>query len=179
MQQVFDCEIEERWDLCDASGKLLGETICRGKAHPEGTYHIVVCVWIWNSKGQVLLTLRSKNKRQFPGLWEGLGGSAQAGESSLASIVREVEEEIGLVYSPEEFRLITRLLEKTALVDIYALQAEFSIEELSLQAEEVEAAKWVTVEELQKIIENNEFSEAALRRWQAAEGKMGSCRNIH
>lgn len=188
MQQIPDCEIEkgqgskecsmevqkptekecpEYWDLCDAQGNSLGEKIIRGQAHRPGTYHIVVCVWIRNSKGQILLTLRSRNKKQFPGLWEGLGGSAQAGETSLESVVREVKEEIGLEFSPERFTLLTRLLEKTALVDIYELRTDFAAEDLILQSEEVDEARWATVEELQQIIAEGQFSEAALRRWEA------------
>lgn len=159
--------VTEYWDLCDDQGRNLGEQIIRGQSHRPGTYHIVVCVWIWNSKGQVLLTLRSKNKKQFPGLWEGLGGSAQAGETSLESVVREVKEEIGLEYPPEDFRLLTRLLEKTALVDIYELRADFAAEDLHLQKEEVETARWATVEELEDLIAQGEFSDAALRRWRA------------
>lgn len=185
MQQISDCEVSkcqdmgssepetgrgkvtEYWDLCDDQGRNLGEQIIRGQSHRPGTYHIVVCVWIWNSKGQVLLTLRSKNKKQFPGLWEGLGGSAQAGETSLESVVREVKEEIGLEYPPEDFRLLTRLLEKTALVDIYELRADFAAEDLHLQKEEVETARWATVEELEDLVAQGEFSDAALRRWRA------------
>lgn len=199
MQQVSDCEVEqsresmdvhgaeekacpEYWDLCDASGNNLGEQILRGEPHRPGTYHIVVCVWIWNSKGQVLLTLRSKKKKQFPGLWEGLGGSAQAGETSLESIVREVKEEIRLDYPPECFVLLKRSLEKTALVDIYELKADFAAENLKLQTEEVDQAIWATEEELKQIIAAEKFSAAALRRWTAAYGCLwqscGINRNI-
>lgn len=158
----------EYWDLCDDQGRNLGEQIIRGQSHRPGTYHIVVCVWIRNSQNQILLTLRSKNKKQFPGLWEGLGGSAQAGESSLESVVREVKEEIGLEYLPERFRLLTRLLEKTALVDIYELRDDFAAEDLHLQKEEVDQARWATEEELEALIAQGEFSDAALRRWRAA-----------
>lgn len=167
--QRCDGQTAEYWDLCDASGINLGEQILRGEPHPPGTYHIVVCVWIWNSKGQVLLTLRSQKKKQFPGLWEGLGGSAQAGETSLESIVREVKEEIGLDFPPGCFVLLKRSLEKTALVDIYELKADFAVEDLKLQTEEVDQAIWATEEELQQIISEGKFSAAALRRWEAVE----------
>lgn len=183
MQQISDCEVNdakenrqvnlpeepvaEYWDLCDEHGVNLGEQIVRGQPHRPGTYHIVVCVWIWNTKGQVLTTLRSKKKKQFPGLWEGLGGSAQAGETSLESVVREVKEEIGLDYPPEQFTLLKRSLEKTALVDIYELKADFDLADLKLQEEEVDEARWTTAEELQQIISAGQFSAAALRRWQA------------
>ena len=167
MQQISDCEIAECWDLCDEQGNNLGEQILRGQPHRPGTYHIVVCVWIWNPEGKVLLTLRSRKKKQFPGLWEGPGGSAQAGETSLVSIVREIKEEIGLDYPPEEFTLLKRSLEKTALVDIYELKADFKIEDLQLQEEEVDEARWATKEELREMIARGQFSGAALRRWNA------------
>ena len=120
-------------------------------------------------KGRYCLLCEVRKKKQFPGLWEGLGGSAQAGETSLESIVREVKEEIGLDFPPECFVLLKRSLEKTALVDIYELKADFAVEDLKLQTEEVDQAIWATEEELQQIISEGKFSAAALRRWEAVE----------
>lgn len=154
----------EYWDLCDEKGSLLGQMIERGAAHPPGTYHLVVYVWIMNSRDELLLTLRSKEKKQYPGMWEGLGGSVLAGEQSREAIVREVHEEIGLDFAPQAFKLAKRLREKTALVDIYELRADFLTEELKLQPEEVDLAKWAGEEELARLIGQGRFSKAAQRR---------------
>ena len=53
----------EIWDLYDRDRNPLGITHIRGRYLPKGAYHIAVGIWTVNSKNQVLLTLRSPQKR--------------------------------------------------------------------------------------------------------------------
>lgn len=53
-------------------------------------------------------------------------------------------------------------------MDIYELRDDFAAEDLHLQKEEVDQARWATEEELEALIAQGEFSDAALRRWRAA-----------
>ena len=86
----------ELWDLYDSSRKKTGVAVERGQTIPEGSYHLVVSVWIMNSKGEFLLSQRHPDK-PYPLYWECTGGSVLAGESSLEGPVREVREELGQV----------------------------------------------------------------------------------
>ena len=77
------------------------------KIIPDGYCHLVVHVWIRNSKGEYLVSQRSANRPVNPLLWECVGGSVLKGEDSLTAALREVKEEIGLDLSQSSGRLLT------------------------------------------------------------------------
>ena len=56
-----------------------------------GKYGLVVCVWVYDGKGNLLLTRRAPGK-SFAGTWENSGGAAKAGENSRTAIARELFE---------------------------------------------------------------------------------------
>ena len=53
----------EKRDLYDKNRNLTGKTIYKGESVPEGSYIIVVLIYIQNSKGEFLLQKRSANKK--------------------------------------------------------------------------------------------------------------------
>ncbi len=62
--------MEEFWDLYNANREQINRFHKRGDVLEDGTYHIVVNVWIINSKTEVLLTQRHPQKKLWGGLWE-------------------------------------------------------------------------------------------------------------
>ena len=64
------------------------------------TVHVAAGV-ILDSRGQVLLALRPKDKHKG-GLWEFPGGKVESGESVRAALARELLEEINLVVEEAE-----------------------------------------------------------------------------
>lgn len=82
----------ELWDLYDKNRNPIGREHIRGNEIPDGCYHIVVHVWIRNSKGQYLISQRSANRPAFPLMWETVGGSVLKSETSLQGAIREVQE---------------------------------------------------------------------------------------
>lgn len=146
----------EKRDLYDKNRNLTGETICKGEPIPKGKYIIVVLIMIQNSKGEFLVQKRSKEKG---GKFGFTGGHAKSGESGLQGAISEVKEEIGLDLKPEELKLIftEREDEVDVFYDLFYVKKDFDISSLTLQKEEVESANWFTVEEIEKMINNNEF----------------------
>lgn len=71
-----------------------------------GEYGLVVCVWVCDGAGHLLLTKRAPEKKSFPNTWENSGGSAWAGESSRQAIARELYEETGIRAREEAFLLL-------------------------------------------------------------------------
>ena len=70
-EYVPDAEI---WDLYNENRELLGRHHVRGEQFPMDGYHLVVHVWIRNSKGEYLISQRSENRPTYPLMWEGVGG---------------------------------------------------------------------------------------------------------
>ena len=77
-------------DVYDASRRRTGRVRRRGEAMKPGEYGLVVCVWVCDGAGHLLLTKRAPEKKSFPNTWENSGGSAWAGESSRQAIAREL-----------------------------------------------------------------------------------------
>lgn len=62
----------EVWDLYDKNRNIIGEHI-RGEILPENGYHLAVHIWIKNSKGQYLISKRSRDRKSYPEYWECTG----------------------------------------------------------------------------------------------------------
>ena len=57
----------EYWDLYDGAGRPLQQRHMRGQPLPPGAWFQAVSVWVVNSLGDFLLTLRSPEKEASPG----------------------------------------------------------------------------------------------------------------
>ena len=141
----------ERNDIYDKDRNLTGHTHRRGTFWRKGEYGLVVCVWVHDGKGNFLLTRRAPEK-SFAGTWENSGGAAQAGETSLQAITRELAEETGIRAMPEEFRLLCSGTDKNAHYDFYSLSRDVDTP-ITLQPGETDAYQWVTLEQIHQMIE--------------------------
>ena len=111
--------MEERVDVYDAARRRTGRVRRRGEAMKPGEYGLVVCVWVCDGAGHLLLTKRAPEKKSFPNTWENSGGSAWAGESSRQAIARELYEETGIRAREEAFRLLESDRGEEAFFDFY------------------------------------------------------------
>jgi len=165
----------EHFDVLDAEGKLTGQTRPRKEVHELGLFHRAVHVWLWApSTGELMLQLRAPIKDSWPGRWDiSSAGHISAGETSLPTAVRELEEELGLSFPLERFEFLFTHLEKQASTqrgrpfinnefnDVYLLT--LSAEERSaldpaaapppfkLQEEEVSAVCWKPLAEVKRM----------------------------
>ena len=142
----------ERNDIYDKDRNLTGRTHVRGTPWKKGEYGLVVCVWVYDGHGRLLLTRRAPEK-SFPGTWENSGGAAQAGEDSLQAITRELREETGIHAEPEEFRLLCTGRDKAAFYDFYCLKRDIPLEQVVLQQGETDDVMWATPEQIHGMIE--------------------------
>ena len=119
---------------------------------PEGTFHLGVDIWTVNSRGEILLTLRSPEKDDLPDEWENTCGSVLAGETALEGALRELREETGIVARPEELGLLCEHCDGNTFGHSYLLRRDVRIKELTFQPGETVAAKWVTPAELDAMV---------------------------
>ncbi len=153
----------EIWDLYNEKREIIGEHI-RGTALPENGLHVVVHVWIKNSAGKYLMAQRSANRRTFPLRWECVGGSALKGENSVQSAVREVKEEIGLDFAPEEGKLLFTKIRKTIngkryndIVDVWLFHYDGYVPLEKAATDEVEQIQWMNRIEIEKLRQENKL----------------------
>lgn len=147
----------EKRDLYDERRLPTGKTIYKGEPVPEGSYIIVVLVFIQNSEGKFLIQKRSKRKN---GKFATTGGHPKSGEDSVQGIITEVKEEIGLDISPEDIQLYFGGKSETERVfwDDYYIKLDVdNIEKLNLQEEEVESLHWFSEEEIHQLMKDDKF----------------------
>jgi isopentenyldiphosphate isomerase len=150
---------KEYWDILDKDGNFTGCRVKRERFNHfrPGQYHLVVHIWVKNSKGEYLIQRRSEDRQPMPGEWAATGGSVRSGEESRVAAIRELQEELGICVRENEIHFSTRLTRKNSFVDIWFATVDAEISALVLQKEEVQEAKWVSEEELKAMIENNQF----------------------
>lgn len=141
----------ELWDVYTRDRVKTGRVIQRGRQLQPGDYHLVTDIWIMDSRGRLLIQQRSWAKESAPGLWCCTGGSVIAGEDSLQGMQREMREELGVPPDLTHSRVVLTSLGTYSLKDIYLVRQDIPESALSLQAEEVIAARWVTFKELQAL----------------------------
>ncbi len=130
-------------DIYDKDRNLTGGRHRRGTPWKPGEYGLVVCVWVYNDRGQLLLTRRAPEK-SFPGTWENSGGAVKAGETSLQAIARELFEETGIRGKPEEFRLIDSDVDRNTHYDFYCLRKNIPLEDIVLLPGETDDVQWAS-----------------------------------
>lgn len=69
----------ELWDLHNEKRELIECDHIRGEVIPDGCYHLVVHVWICNSKGKYLISQRSVDRPTFPLMRECVGALLRRG----------------------------------------------------------------------------------------------------
>ena len=151
-------DVMEYLQVFDQKGNALNESVVRNKKMnlPNGKYFKTVIVYIQNSKGEILIQKTSKQKGSE---WATTGGHVPFGVSSLDTMHNEILEELGIDIEKEKLEYIWTEKDSDALQDDYFLQMDIDIDKLSLQKEEVEFVKWITVSEIEKMIQENNFRE--------------------
>lgn len=155
--------MEEIFDIYTRDGKHIG-TEKKSVCHSEnpGVYHKPVWIWIINSKNELLLQKRSYKKKRFPNKWDmPVAGHVRAGETILQGAVREAEEELGIQTKEGDYTFIGEYISDSAweIGQVYLLKLDLEIKDFKLQEDEVAEVKWISLEELDKIIYSNEFTE--------------------
>ena len=141
---------DELWDVYNKDRELTGRVHRRGNPPEDGDYHLVVHIWLRNSKGEYLLTKRAPNKG-FPLMWETTGGSALAGDSSLDAALREVKEETGLTIDPQKGCIIYRYTGADYHEDVWLFEQEHSLEDVVLQEGETCDKMYASLEKIRKL----------------------------
>lgn len=161
----------EHWDLYDKKRNKINKIVKRGDILKDDEYHIVVNAWIRNSKNEFLITQRAANKK-YAFMWECTGGSALAGETSLTAAVREVKEELGIDLDESTGKLLGSTLRHYPncpdIFDVWIFTCDISIEDVTIQKEEVCDVMWASVEKIKELynekkFEANAFFEDALK----------------
>jgi 8-oxo-dGTP pyrophosphatase MutT (NUDIX family) len=154
----------ELWDLYNEYRELTGRDHIRGEEVPQGFYHLVVHIWIHNSKGEYLISQRSADLLAFPLIWECVGGSVIKGEDSLTGALRETKEEVGLTLSPEDGKLVYSVVGRevngvkfTDIVDVWLFEYDGPVSLDQATTKEVAQTAWMTKEQIKELFDTGKL----------------------
>lgn len=163
-------------DIYDRNRRLTGKTHLRGTPWKRGEFGLVVCVWVYDGEGKLLLTKRAPEK-SFPGTWENSGGAVRAGENSLQAITRELYEETGIQAEPEEFELIDSGMDGNTHFDYYCLKRKTPVEQIVLLPGETVDVKWATFEQVHELIRQKKMCYVIARQFRRQEPMLRARQN--
>lgn len=163
VEYVPDAEI---WDLYNENRELLEKDHVRGEQLPIDGYHLVVHVWIRNSKGEYLIAQRSANRPTFPLMWECVDGSVVKGEDSLQGVLREVKEEVGIDLLPEKGQVVLSDIKKiefgkvvNKIVDVWLFDYDGEVDLGNATTDEVAQVAWMNRGQIKELFDANMFVE--------------------
>lgn len=121
----------------------------RGTLEQEDIYR-VSGLWIENSKGEILLAKRALTKKQNPGKWgPAVAGTFEEGETYESNIIKEAEEEIGLMGADFKKGPKLRVSAKhNYFAQWFLLNIDRTADEFKIKEDEVMELKWVSKDEL-------------------------------
>ncbi len=146
-------------DIYDKNGNSLGFSKSREEAHKEGLWHKIVCIFIVNSKKEIIMQRRSNVKPNNPNGWVcSASGHVDAGEDIETAALRELYEEIGVKATKDDLKHLGTVFEgrdiKEAEVkhisELFVIYKDVNIDDLILDKEEVSDAKYFKLEEIAK-----------------------------
>ena len=155
----------EYFDVIDENGNKTGDIVERNEAHRHGICHRVIHVWVMNSRNQLLLQKRSKNKDICPDMWYvSLGGHIESNENNEEAIIREFSEELGLEVQMENVKYLYTFheiatFEDGAVIDnefydVYLLRMDLDVDDLILQDDEVQEVKFIHYSDFKHAVQN-------------------------
>ncbi|MBI2148326.1 NUDIX domain-containing protein [Candidatus Woesearchaeota archaeon] len=155
---------DELIDICDENNNFLNVKKMKSEAHKNGLWHRASHIWIYNSKGEILLQLRAKEKLLYPDMWDiSAAGHISAGEDPFTSGLREVEEEIGLKLKKEDLnfwmirkvKTIFREIKNNEFYYIYFFNFDGDVNQLKLQKEEVQKIQFIPIDKIEEELKIN------------------------
>lgn len=145
---------EEYLYLVDENNKVIGKVL-RSEVRKKNLPHRGIKVFVFNSKGEILITKRTKTKDIYPGLFEvSQGGAVAYGESYEETAKREIEEEAGIRNPKLEFIFDCHWKneKKDSFEKVYKCVYDG---EIKPQKEEIDDYFFISIKKLDEMIKKN------------------------
>ena len=154
--------MEEYIDIINKeTGENTGERKIKSEVHKNGLWHKTAHIWCINSKNEILLQHRSKDKKNFPNMWDiSVAGHISSGEDSKTGAIREIKEEIGIDILVSDLKFLGTVVQEfvlndgtyidNELNDIYLVILDMDNQKLQIQEEELDKLQWISILELKK-----------------------------
>jgi len=151
----------EYFDVYNQAGEKLNKKVPRGQTLAKDEYYKVVHLWIKNKHNQYLIQQRNKSTDRHPYQWAPTAGAVQAGETPLQAVVREAKEEIDLDIESSQLHHVKTWIQSNhmgnIILDVYYLETDISLENLSLDLNEVRQVKYASLKDIEEMTKVRQF----------------------
>jgi len=146
----------EYLDLYDENKNLIGEKVLRSKDMKidDGKYIYISIVFIQNSEGKFLIQKTSKEKES---VFATTGGHVKSGSNPDLTIIEEIKEELGINIDINDLKCFYTQKRGHAFQSAYYVKKDINIDDIIVQEEEVEYVKWLSIDEINELINKDEF----------------------
>lgn len=132
----------------------------------------IIAIWAENSKGEVLIAKRAQTRHIDPGCWgPAVAGGVEKDQTYEETAARELFEELGLggvTLNKLQKVSYTNSRGRARVCQWYKLDWNGQVSELALQTEEVDAAKWIKIDQLKaEVLNHPEQFVASAAMWPA------------
>ncbi len=163
---------EEMIDVLDENGVKTGEILPRSEIHKRGVWHRAIVVAIINEKNEILIQQRTADKEKNANMWDiSAAGHISSGQDSLMAATREINEEVsvnlGFNVEVKEFRFMYSFRKEQIFSDTFIERQFYDFfilrqnglcsENIKFQESEVQAVKFITISELNKLRQDKEL----------------------
>lgn len=148
-------------DVVNENNILTGKSVLKNEVHEKGFWYREVIGFVMNENNEILLQKRAANKKDKANMWEVCYGHVSSKEVPETSMLRELEEEIGLKVEEKDlnFLRIEKIKEQNedatrfhyAFSYIYLIITNNKISDYLLDKNEVSDIKYVTIKELKQL----------------------------
>lgn len=166
--------LDELFDVVDAADRVVGRAT-RREVHARGLLHRAVHVFCVNRAGEVFLHQRSMRKDTFPGRWNSsCAGHVDAGEDYDATVLRELQEELGCrpLETPRRlFKIEARAETGGEFVWVYRVESEGPF---ALNPAEIQRGGWYAVAEIDAWVARSpgDFADSIVYLWPLVRGAV-------
>ena len=154
--------MDELIDIVDKNGNPSGASAPKSVIHRVGHYHNTSHLWVFNSKGDILLQQRSSSKAIYPLLWDvSVAGHIDAGETPKEGAIREALEEIGINITESDlikigvfkcFQSYPNGLVDNEFHHTFITKTNLGLDDFTPQISEVQALKFVSTAEFKSLL---------------------------
>ncbi len=143
---------EEIFDVVDADDRVIGRAP-RSEVHAKQLLHRAVSIFVFNTRGQLLVHKRSATKDEFPGCFtSSASGHVSSGENYDDCAPRELREELGLVAELERMAKFPAGPETAR--EHTVLYRTVTDEPPCIDPCEIENAEYYDLEQLDRLVQN-------------------------
>ncbi|MFC2143345.1 NUDIX domain-containing protein [Candidatus Aenigmatarchaeota archaeon] len=141
----------EYFDVVDEDDNVIGRAT-RKECHSNNKLiHRGVHIFVFNSKGEILLEKRSMKKDLYPGVWGDVAGHVDSGETYEEAAKRELKEEIGVEAELKrvcDFKKYTEIERENNRIFECKSDGPFK-----MQKDEVDSIQFFSIDKIKKMID--------------------------